>query len=207
MAIDFYFNYTKSLNSWKYVNNFLFLWSFFAYTKVLNPGEIVRRFSHQKKKEKHNSLTHAGCTIRLLFFSLVVHLFFLFNFSTGQRNAAMQRQPKRRIRDASQAIRWRRIYLSCLFCWLSFSKVYCKFLPMRSYFEMSTPTPAVGNSSGSGDASQLHGKKIGHVWKTYLCIYKMLLCYYHGTLGIFIKSETTPVSHISNLVVEFRKKL
>lgn len=78
---------------------------------------------------------------------------------------------------------------------------------MRSYFEMSTPTPAVGNSSGSGDASQLHGKKIGHVWKTYLCIYKMLLCYYHGTLGMLIKSETTPVSHTSNLVVEFRKKL
>lgn len=81
MAIDFYFNYTKSLNSWKYVNNFLFLWSFFAYTKVLNPGEIVRRFSHQKKKkkEKHNSLTHAGCTIRLLFFFRWLYICFFFS--------------------------------------------------------------------------------------------------------------------------------
>jgi len=148
MAIDFYFNYTKSWNSWKYVNNFLLLWSFFAYPKVLKPGEIVRRFSHQKKK--HNSLTHAGCTIRLFFF----FWFFisLLIFSTGQQNSTMQRQPKRRIRDASQAVRRRRIYLTCLFCWLSFSKVYCKFLPTRSYFEMSTPTPAPGIPSGSGDA-------------------------------------------------------
>lgn len=116
--------------------------------------------------KKHNSLTHAGCMIRLLIFFFIfffMYFYHCFYVAWLSRMLAFATPAKAAYTWCRPAATTTTTHLPACSVDCHFSKVYCKFLPTRSYFEMSTPPPAPGIPSGSGDARCTGGNYV-YLW-------------------------------------------
>lgn len=141
----------------------------FVYKKIAKPRRNCAPIFTPKK---HNSLTHRlsflifhifniffqiffRVSFMLVFFFVIVFHFGLVSSILGcnASQSGVYVMPHKSFDNDDAFTRF------LLFSWLSFSMLYCNFLPMRSYFEMSTPTPAV-LPSGSGAACLPAFKKL-----------------------------------------------